>query len=458
MQSREKFGSRLGFILISAGCAIGLGNVWRFPFITGRYGGGAFVLLYLVFLVILGLPIMAMEFAVGRASQKSCASSFRVLEKPGQKWHAFGYVAMAGNYLLMMFYTTVAGWMVAYLFRMAGGEFVGLAPEQVSQAFFGSLANPGGQIFWMVVVTLLSFGVCALGLKKGVERVTKVMMVCLLAVMALLVIRSVTLPGAAEGLKFYLLPDFGRMKENGIWDSVYAAMGQAFFTLSLGVGSMAIFGSYLGKDRSLMGESVSITLLDTLVALTAGLIIFPACFAFGVQPDSGPGLVFITLPNIFNSMPLGRLWGSLFFLFMSFAALSTVVAVFENIVSFGIDLFGWSRKKSVGCNIALMLVLALPCALGFNLLSNIQPLGPGSNIQDLEDFIVSSNLLPLGSLVYLMFCTRKCGWGYDNFLLEANAGTGMKFPRALRVYVSYILPLIVLFIFVQGYIDKFFLK
>jgi len=454
---REKFSSRLGFVLISSGCAIGLGNVWRFPYITGQYGGAAFVLIYLFFLLILGLPIMVMEFSVGRASQKSAARSFHELEPKGSKWHLYSYGAMLGNYMLMMFYTTVGGWMLIYFLKMARGEFTGQSPEAVEDIFGGVLANPAQMCFWMVFVVLLGFGICSLGLRNGVEKITKVMMSCLLMIMISLVIRAVTLPGAAEGLRFYLLPDFGRMADQGIMSVVSAAMGQAFFTLSLGIGAMAIFGSYIGKERSLTGESINITVLDTIVALMSGLIIFPACSAFGRDPGQGPGLVFVTLPNIFNQMPMGRFFGALFFAFMSCAALSTIIAVFENILSFAMDLWGWSRKKAALVNVAAIILLSIPCVLGFNLWSGFQPLGAGSNIQDLEDFIVSNNLLPLGSLVYLLFCTSRYGWGWDNFIKEADAGNGLKFPKAIRFYVTYILPLIVLVIFFQGYNDKFHL-
>ena len=455
MEKRERFSSRLGFILISAGCAIGLGNVWRFPYITGKYGGAAFVLIYLIFLIILGMPIMAMEFAVGRASRKSAARSFHVLEPKGTKWHIEGYLAMLGNYLLMMFYTTVGGWMISYIFKIASGSFQGLAPDQVGGVFNDMLASPGSMTFWMVVAVLLAFGICSMGLQNGVERITKIMMSFLLIILIVLCIRSVTLPGASAGLQFYLIPDFGKIVKNGLGEVIFAAMGQAFFTLSLGIGAMAIFGSYISRDRTLMGESVNICILDTIVALMAGLVIFPACFAFGVDPGEGPGLVFVTLPNIFNQMAAGRLWGTLFFIFMSFAALSTIIAVFENIISFGIDLWGWTRKKSVAVNLVLILVLSLPCVLGFNVWSGVAPLGAGSTIQDLEDFIVSNNLLPLGSLLYLLFCTSRYGWGWDNFIAEADAGKGIKFPKWARFYVSYILPLIVLFILVMGYWQKF---
>ncbi|MBE7014229.1 MAG: sodium-dependent transporter [Ruminococcaceae bacterium] len=455
MMEREKLSSRLGFILISAGCAIGLGNVWRFPHITGQYGGAAFVLIYLFFLLVLGLPIMTMEFSVGRASRLSVAKSFEKLEPKGTKWHIFGYFAMIANYLLMMFYTTIGGWMLLYFVKMASGEFVGKNPGEIVTIFENMVASPETLVIWMIITVLLGFGICAMGLQKGVEKITKIMMSSLFVIMVVLVIRAVTLPGASEGLKFYLLPDFKKMAEAGVFEVVSAAMGQAFFTLSIGIGSMAIFGSYIDKDRALLGESLNILTLDTLVAILSGLIIFPACFSFGVSADSGPNLVFITLPNIFNSMAGGRIWGTLFFIFMSFAALSTVIAVFENIISFAMDLWNFSRKKAVIINIFLIIILSLPCALGFNVLSGITPLGAGSNIMDLEDFIVSNNLLPLGSLVYLIFCTTRYGWGWDNFINEANTGKGLKFPKWLRIYVTYIMPLIVLFVFIQGYISKF---
>ena len=455
MNNRERFSSRLGFILISAGCAVGLGNVWRFPYITGQYGGAAFVLVYLIFLVLLGLPIMVMEFSVGRASQKSAARSFHVLEPAGTKWHLQGYACMAGNYLLMMFYTTVGGWMAAYIFKTLTGEFKGLDSDGVAAVFNDMLARPGYMTFWMVLVVLLSFFICSLGLQKGVERITKAMMSCLFLILLILCIRSVTLPGASEGLRFYLIPDFTRFTENGVGNTIFAAMGQAFFTLSLGIGAMAIFGSYIGKDHTLTGETINICLLDTLVAFLAGLIIFPSCFAFGVDPGQGPGLVFITLPNIFNQMVGGRIFGVLFFVFMTFAAQSMIIAVFENIISFSIDLFSWKRGKAVAVNLVLIIVLSLPCVFGFNIWSSIAPLGAGSTIQDLEDFIVSNNLLPLGSLGYLLFCTSRYGWGWKNFIAEADAGKGAKFPQWSRIYVSFILPAIVLFIFIMGYIQKF---
>lgn len=455
MKEREKFTSRLGFILISAGCAIGLGNIWRFPYITGLYGGAAFVLIYLFFLVVLGLPIMIMEFSVGRASQKSVAKSFDVLEPKGTKWHLYSYFGMIGNYMLMMFYTTIGGWMIAYFFKTAKGDFVGLSPEQVEQTFGSLTSSPLEMFVWMILTVIISMAVCSKGLQNGVEKVTKLMMSCLFVVMISLIIRSVTLPNAAEGLKFYLMPDFSKLVDNGISSTISAAMGQAFFTLSLGIGAMTIFGSYIDKSYTLTSEAINVTILDTLVAFMAGLIIFPACFSFNVNPGSGPGLVFIALPNVFNSMAGGRLWGSLFFIFMSFAALSTIIAVFENIISFGMDLWNWSRKKAVIINLVLIIILSLPCILGFNILSGFQPLGSGSNILDLEDFIVSNNLLPLGSLVYLLFCVTKYGWGFDNFVKETDTGKGVKFPKWIRLYITYILPLIVLYIFIQGYIEKF---
>lgn len=452
---REKFGSRLGFILISAGCAIGLGNVWRFPYITGKYGGAAFVLIYLVFLVLLGLPIMVMEFAVGRASQASVAMSFDRLEPLGTKWHWYKWFGMAGNYLLMMFYTTIGGWILLYVFKMAGGEFEGKNADEIAGVFGNLMEKPGLMTICMILVVAVCFGIVCMGLQKGVEKITKKMMILLLALMVILAIRSATLPGAGEGIRFYLLPDFKKAAESGLKEVIFAAMGQSFFTLSLGIGAIAIFGSYIDKKRRLTGEAVCVTVLDTCVALIAGMIIFPACFAFGVQPDSGPSLIFITLPNIFNSMSGGRIWGTLFFLCMLFAAASTVIAVFENIIAFAMDLTNCSRAKAVVINLIAIVILSLPCILGFNVLSGFQPFGAGSNVLDLEDFIVSNNLLPLGSLVYLLFCTSRYGWGWKKFCEEANAGEGIKFPKWTRIYVSYILPLIVLFIFVQGYWSKF---
>lgn len=453
---REKFSSRLGFILISAGCAIGLGNVWRFPYIVGKYGGAAFVLIYLMFLLVLGLPIVIMEFTVGRASQKSAAKSFDVLEPKGTKWHLNKYIAIAGNYFLMMFYTTVAGWMVLYFVKMLKGDFVGLDAEGVGSVFNNMLANPWLMTLMMLIVVVGSFIICGFGLKNGVEKITKWMMISLLTLMVVLAIHSILMEGGEAGLEFYLKPDFGKIKEAGAGEAVFAALGQAFFTLSIGIGALAIFGSYIGKERRLTGEAISVTLLDTCVAFMAGLIIFPACFAYNIPADQGPALIFVTLPNVFNHMAGGRVWGSLFFVFMSFAALSTVIAVFQNIISFATDLTGCSVKKAVICNMVLVFLLSLPCVLGFNVWSGFMPLGPGTNILDLEDFIVSNNLLPIGSLIYLLFCTSRYGWGFDNFLAEANQGVGLLFPRGVRFYVTYILPMIVLAIFIQGYWSKFF--
>ncbi|MEQ2443009.1 sodium-dependent transporter [Pseudoflavonifractor sp. CLA-AP-H29] len=460
MKERETFASRLGFVLISAGCAIGLGNVWRFPYIVGKYGGAAFVLIYLVFLVILGLPIMAMEFSVGRASRQSIATSFHKLEPKGTKWHWYSWFGMAGNYMLMMFYTTVAGWMILYCIKMAKGDFVGADPQAVQDIYYGMLSNPGLMLIFMIIVVLIGMGVCSLGLQDGVEKITKVMMVLLLAILIVLVVRSVTLENAVQGLEFYLKPNFHNLMydANGnfiLGEAIFAAMGQSFFTLSLGIGAMAIFGSYIGKEHRLMGEAINVGILDTFVAFVVGLVIFPSAFAFGIQPDSGPNLIFLTLPNVFNSMPLGRLWGALFFVFMSFAALSTVIAVFQNIISFPMDKWGWSHKKSVLVNLVVIIILSLPCLLGFNLWSGFQPFGDGSVVMDLEDFVLSDNLLPLGSLVYLLFCVSRRGWGWDNFLAEADAGDGIRFPARFRPYFRYVLPLLVLIIFVMGYWNKF---
>lgn len=450
---REKFSSRIGFLLISAGCAIGLGNVWRFPYIVGKYGGAAFVLVYLFFLLVLGLPIMVAEFAVGRASQKSIALSFNELEPKGSKWHIYRYFGMAGNYLLMMFYTMVGGWMMMYVVKMVKGEFVGLDSAGVGEVFGAMTSDTGSMTIWMIITVIIGFAVCSLGLKNGVEKITKVMMTCLLILMLVLVLRSVTLPGAVEGLKFYLLPDFGKMKESGIAEVIFAALGQAFFTLSIGIGALAIFGSYIGKERRLVGEAVNVLLLDTTVAIVAGLIIFPACFAFSINPGEGPGLVFVTLPNIFNSMPLGRLWGSLFFVFMTFAALSTVIAVFQNIISFAQDLWGWSIRKAALINCIVVIILSMPCILGFTEWSNVTIIG--KSIMDFEDFLVSNNLLPIGSLVYLLFCVSRYGWGWEKFSKEVNTGIGIKLPNAVRLYMAWVLPLVVLFIFVQGYWSMF---
>lgn len=452
MEQREQLGSRLGFILLSAGCAIGIGNVWKFPYMVGQYGGGAFVLIYLFFLVILGIPVMTMEFAMGRAGQRSPARLYQQLEPKGSKWHLHGYVAMAGNYILMMFYTSVAGWMLDYFVRTAGGQFVGADTDGVAAQFSQMLGDPLRMTLFMGIIVVVGFLVCSFSLQKGLERITKWMMVALLVIMVVLAINSVCTTGGSQGLRFYLVPDLARMKEVGIGNVVAGAMNQAFFTLSLGIGAMAIFGSYIGKERALMGESARVAALDTLVALCSGLIIFPACFAYGVQPDSGPSLIFITLPNIFNHMPLGRVWGSLFFVFMSFAAFSTVLGVFENIVSCTMDLSGWSRKKACLFNGILMLLLSMPCVLGFNVLSKFQPLGPGTGVLDLEDFVVSNLLLPLGSLIFIFFCTSRYGWGWKNFTKEANAGKGLKVQRWMRGYMCYVLPVLVAVILVLGLI------
>lgn len=455
---REKLKSRLGFILISAGCAIGIGNVWKFAYMAGQGGGGFFVLLYLLFLVMLGIPIMSMEFAVGRASQKSPAQAYKALEKAGQKWYIHGYIALIGNYLLMMFYTTVAGWMLYYFYLTSTGKFVGLNTDGVANVFSEMLQKPVTMTICMLIIVVVGFFICSIGLQNGLEKVTKVMMVALLAIMVILAINSFFMKGAKEGLSFYLIPSIERAKAAGIGNTAVGAMNQAFFTLSIGIGAMAIFGSYIGKDRSLLGESVTIAALDTFVAITSGLIIFPACFTFGVDQTQGPSLVFITLPNIFNNIPFGRVWGSLFFVFMTFAAFSTVLAVFENIVSCGMELTGFNRKKSSIVNMILVALLSMPCVLGFNLWS-FDWLGVfGGSFLDFEDFLVSNIWLPLGSLIYLLFCTSKFGWGWKNYKEEANTGKGIKIHNWMRVYLTYILPLIVLFIFAFGIYDKFWAK
>ena len=452
---RENLKSRLGFILLSAGCAIGIGNVWRFPYIVGNYGGGIFVLFYLFFLALIGIPVLTIEFSIGRASQKSTAKAYQELEPRGTKWHLHSNFAIAGNYILLMFYTTVAGWMLYYFYKFAVGGFVGLDTANVKNTFNNLLSSPATMTFWMLVVVVLGFGVCSLGLQKGVEKITKVMMTALLGLIIILAIHAVRLDGGIDGVKFYLLPNFEKIQEVGFFKLITTAMNQAFFTLSIGMGSMMIFGSYIDKSRTLLGESINIALLDTFVAIIAGLIIFPSCFAFNVEPDSGPSLIFITLPNVFTSMKGGRIWGTLFFIFMSFAALSTIIAVFENIIAMFMDMCSWSRKKSVAVNFVLITALSMPAILGFNLLSNIQPLGEGSSIMDLEDFLVSSNLLPLGSLAFVMFCVRKNGWGFENFIKEANHGDGIKFPHWIRLYMQYILPVIVTIIYLKGYYDTF---
>lgn len=455
---RGNFSTRLGFILVSAGCAIGLGNVWRFPYITGMYGGASFVLIYLVFLAILGLPIMVAEFAVGRASVRSAAMSFDVLEPAETKWHLYKYGAIAGNLLLMMFYTTISGWMLYYIYLMVSGRFEGLGAAGVGQVFGALLADPLTMAGYMALTVALCGGVCYLGVQAGVERITKLMMTCLLALMVVLAINSVLLPGSEAGLSYYLMPDFGKIEEYGLREVIFAAMGQAFFTLSLGIGALAVFGSYIGKAKRLTGEAIWVIVLDTFVAIMAGLIIFPACFAYGVSPSSGPNLLFVTLPNVFNHMAFGRLWGTLFFLFMAFASMSTIIAVFENLIVCFFELLHVDRRKIIRAGIPVMILLSLPCVLGFNVWSGFTPFGPGTGVLDLEDFFVSYNLLPLGSLVYLAFCTSRYGWGWKNFLREADTGRGVAFPQWIRCYVTYILPLIVLVIFLNGYYALFFSK
>ena len=440
---REQFKSRLGFLLLSAGCAIGLGNVWRFPYMVGQNGGAFFVLFYLMFLVIVGLPILSMELAVGRASRKSIIREFETLEQPGGKWHWYSPFGMLGNYMLMFFYTVVAGWLVNYFVQYLTGGLTGLDTAGVQAAYRTMLADPATMVFWMLVVVAAGFAVCAGGLQKGVERVSKWMMVALLALILVLAVRSLTLPGGGEGLAFYLMPNLENLNKVGLANCLAAAMDQSFFTLSLGIGAIAIFGSYMKRDRSLLGESVGIAVLDTFVAITAGLIIFPACFAYDVAPDSGPNLLFVTLPNVFNNMAGGRLWGALFFLFMSFAALTTVVAVFENILACCMDKWGWSRKKAVWINLVIVAVCSVPCALGFNVWSSFQPLGANTGVMDLESLIASTILLSVGSLIYLLFCTRRSGWGFDNYLAEANTGKGLKMPRALRFYLTWVLPVLI---------------
>ncbi|MDO5335282.1 MAG: sodium-dependent transporter [Coriobacteriia bacterium] len=454
--SRERFSSRMGFLLISAGCAVGLGNVWRFPYITGEYGGAAFIVLYLVFLALFALPILVMEFSIGRASQKGAGAAFEALEPKGSKWHRLKWLNFAGTYILMMFYTTVAGWLLAFTVKSAQGLFVGLSAEQVAGVFSDMLANPGEQLIYMALVVVIGLVCTSAGLKNGVERVSKAMMSCLFVILVVLVVRAVTLPGAGAGLAFYLIPDFSVLTSGGIaglWEAVYAAMGQAFFTLSIGIGAMMIFGSYIDKDRSLPGETMRICLIDTFVAIMAGLIIFPACFAFGVEPGSGPALVFITLPSVFEMMPMGQLWCTLFFLFMTFAALSTVIAVFEAIMAFTMDSWGWERRRAVVVNGVCIFALSLPCLLGFNVWSDFTIPGIG-DIQSIEDFVVSNNLLPIGGMCYLLFCTRKKGWGFDKFLAEADAGTGLKFPAAagVRIYISYVLPILIAIVLIMGWL------
>lgn len=448
---RESFKSRLGFILVSAGCAIGIGNVWRFPYVAGENGGGLFVLLYLIFLVLMGIPVLTMELAVGRASRKSAVLGYKKLEKPKSKWHIHGWFCMLGCYLLMMYYTTVSGWMTSYFYKFATGTFEsGMTSEQVSGVFSQLQSNPIEMVIWMAIITILGFLVCSRGIQKGIEKVSKVMMIALLVLILALAVNSILLSGAGEGLKFYLVPDFEKVSEIGIGNIVSAAMNQSFFTLSLGIAAMEIFGSYMSKDNTLPGESVKICALDTFVAIMAGLIIFPACFSYGVEPDQGPALIFITLPNVFVNMAGGRIWGTLFFLFMTFACFSTIIAVFENIISFCIDMFKISRTKSVIINAVIILIASLPCVFGFNIWSGFELFG--QNVLGIEDFLVSNILLPVGSLIYLLFCVTKFGWSFDNYLAESNTGKGMKFARFLKPYFQFVLPILVLIVLVQGFI------
>lgn len=451
----EQFSSRLGFILVSAGCAIGLGNVWKFPYICGENGGAVFILIYLLCLFLIGLPILICEYSIGRGSGYSLMKAYKNLEPEGTHWHRSGVASFVGNYVLMMFYTMVAGWMMYYAYKTAGGEFVGADTDTVKGIFNDMLGNPGTMIFWTLLVIVLAFGVCALGLENGVEKITKVIMLLLIVLMIVMAVRSVTLPGASKGLEFYLIPDFNKLHERGLGNVIFAALTHAFFTLSVGIGSMEIFGSYLLKERRLTGEAISVTLLDTVVAITAGLIIVPSCFAYNVEPDAGPPLLFITLPSVFNHMAGGRIWGTCFFVFMTFAAISTVIAVFENIVKMTIDARDWERKKAVAVNMIGVAVLSMPAILGYNVLSGIKPLGDGSTIMDLEDFLVSYNLLPLGSMIFVLFCTKKNGWGWEGFRKEANEGKGPKLPEWLRFYMSYILPAIIVVVYLKGYYDTF---
>ena len=447
---RENFKSRLGFILISAGCAIGIGNVWKFPYVTGQNGGGIFVLFYLLFLIALGVPVMTMEFAVGRASRKSVIECYQTLEMPGSKWHLHGYVAMIGNYMLMMFYTTVSGWMLSYFYRFVKNDFAGVTPEETAGKFSHMLEDPVSMTFWMAVIVIGGFLICSFGLQGGVEKISKPMMIGLLALIVILAVNSIMLEGGAEGLKFYLIPDWKKVEEVGLFNVIIAALNQSFFTLSLGIGAMEIFGSYMNRDRTLLGESLRISILDTFVAIVSGLIIFPVCFAYGVDPKAGPELIFITLPNVFAAMPGGRFWGSLFFLFMTFASFSTIIAVFENIIACCMDKWKLSRKKASFINGIILLAASMPCVLGYNVWSSFQPRGEGSAVLDLEDFIVSNLLLPIGSLIFLLFCVTKWGWGFDNYLEEANSGEGIKFPRILKGYVTYVIPCIIIIILILG--------
>ena len=447
---RESFKSRLGFILISAGCAIGIGNVWKFPYITGQNGGGIFVLFYLFFLIAMGVPVLTMEFAVGRASRKSITNCFQELEKPEHKWHWHGNLALVGNYLLMMFYAVVSGWMLSYFWRFLKGDFTGTGMDEINATFSGMLADPVGMGFWTVVVVIGGFLICSLGVQAGVEKISKPMMIGLLALIIVLAVNSIMLDGGMEGLKFYLVPDWSKVEAVGLGNVIIAAMNQSFFTLSLGIGSMEIFGSYLSKEHTLFGESLRIAALDTFVAISSGLIIFPACFAYGVDPGAGPELIFITLPNVFSEMVGGRFWGSLFFLFMTFASFSTIIAVFENIIACCMDKFHISRKKSCLINGIILLIATMPCVLGFNVWSGFQPRGAGSTVLDLEDYLVSNLILPVGALIFTLFCSTKWGWGFDKFLEETNEGKGIKFPKFLKGYVMFVIPVIIIAILLLG--------
>ena len=452
MSKRDSFGSRLGFLLVSAGCAIGIGNVWRFPYVTGQNGGGLFVLLYIFFLIIMGVPVLTMELAVGRGGRNSTYRAIKTLEPEGSKWHIHGIVGMIGNYILMMFYTTVSGWMIAYFFKFATGTFSGMDTGAVDSVFDKLLSSPGELTLWMGITVVGGFLVLSLGIQNGLERVSKVMMAALMVLIIVLAVHSITLQGAGEGLSFYLVPSLERAREAGLTNVITGAMNQAFFTLSVGIGSMEIFGSYISKDHTLLGESLRICGLDTLVAICSGLIIFPACFSYGVQPDAGPQLIFMTLPKVFINMPGGRIWGTMFFLFMTFASFSTVIAVFENLLSNCVDNFGWNRRKAVILNMIFVFGASLPCVLGFNVLSNFTIGGKG--VLDVEDFVVSNLLLPVGSLVFLLFCVTRLGWGYDNYLSEVNAGEGLKMTsnKYVRAYLRYVLPILILIILIQGLI------
>ena len=449
-QNRESFASRIGFILVSAGCAIGIGNVWKFPYITGVNGGGWFVLFYLIFLLIMGVPILTMELAVGRASRKSAVLAYKALEKPGSKWHIHGWVAILGCIILMMYYTTVSGWMVDYFVKFATGTFTpGMTADEVGGVFNTMLSKPVEMGFFTVLTIIVGFIICSKGLQNGLEKLNTFMMTALIILILVLAVNSLLLPGAGEGMSFYLIPNMENVKKVGILNAAAAAMNQSFFTLSLGVAAMEIFGSYMSKAQRLPGEAVRICILDTFVAISSGIIIFPACFSFGVQPDQGPSLIFVTLPNVFNSMAGGRLWGSLFFIFMTFASFSTVIAVFENIISFTVDMFGISRKKASIINCILILILSMPCVLGYNVWSDVTFLG-GKNFLDFEDFIVSNLLLPIGSLIFLLFCVTKWGWGFDNYINECNGGTGLKMPRIFKPYFQFVLPILILIILIRG--------